>query len=99
MLEQLLASAITLTVENKDSGATVDLTQGTLVQSGPESPGEYSIATNDDRDTITVQFFNQIQDGRSLQESGNYGVVVEVKQNEYLVTESLTRDVTVLSEK
>lgn len=99
VLEQLLASSITLTLKNKDSGTTVDLTQGTRVKDEPDSPGEYRISTNADRNQISVQFFNQIQNGRSLRADGDYEAVVEVRQNNYLVAEELSRDVTVQSQK
>ena len=99
VLEQILSSAITLTLENQSSGATVDLTQGTLVQDVPDQPGEYRITTTTDRDQITVEFFNQIQDGRSLGENGNYEAVVEIMENDYLETETFTRDVTVTKQQ
>lgn len=95
-IEQLLQNVVTLTLKNLNSDATVNLTRGTYVAGEPGNPGEFRINITPERDSIVVQFYNQLQDGRSLNESGDYEAALEIRENEHLVAESIVRDVVVI---
>lgn len=94
-LVAMLGQSIVVVVRRRDTGTTINITQGTLVASDPASPGEYKLSTTSDRNQIDVEFFNEV-DGRSLQPGQAYDATIRVFENPYFKEEEIVRDVSVV---
>ncbi|MBW2278074.1 MAG: hypothetical protein JRF63_11305, partial [Deltaproteobacteria bacterium] len=57
-------------------------------------PGDYNMSLSTDRTSLTINFFNQIQDA-TLHAAGNYMATIGVSSNSYFVVETFTRDMNV----
>lgn len=97
-MSALLGDTLSVTVRRSDQ-LTADLTQGTLIAADekPAEAGEYKIVLNDERDQISIVFFNRIED-MSLHAENEYEARIEVKENDYFQSENFTRNVAVTAD-
>lgn len=86
-LEAELATAVSLVVSSKYTGATADLTSGTIVESNPSAPGEWSWELDDDRDLATMTFFATAPGGLTLKPDVEYDALLSIAPNEYIEPE------------
>ena len=94
-LEGELQAACAFTLSSDQSGATVDILAGNLVDGDPASPGDYSYSINDARDTITVSFYNQSPGGLTVKTDRTYTAAMAIEFNDYIeVVENMTFTVT-----
>ncbi len=85
-LESDLEGAVALVVSSVETGASADLAAGTLVSSNPAAPGEYTWSMNEERDTITLEFYNQTPGGLTLKAGRDYDVQFAVTPNSYVMS-------------
>lgn len=97
LLVLLADGTIALTVLNDDTGVSFDLTGGARVDGAPASAGQYSLALDETRAVLTIQFYNETTTGASLQSGDSCTATIDVLDNAYFVaTETpITRPVTV----
>jgi hypothetical protein len=91
----LYTGGIGVTVANDETGVTHNLNDGTNVASSPDQVGEFLVAASEDGAIVTVEFYNWFQ-GASIRADGDYSATVEVLENEFFVTETFVRQVTVV---
>lgn len=91
----LLPDTIGLTVTNTETDVSFELSEGQQATT-VISPGDYNVTLDAARTTITIEFFNEIE-GASLRVDGSYLAAIDVLANDYFVTETFTRNVTVSS--
>lgn len=87
-LEAEVAPAVTLVVSSMTTGATADLTSGTIVDSNPAAPGEWTWDLDDDRDLATMTFFTTAPGGLTLKPDVEYDAMLSVAPNAYIATEA-----------
>lgn len=86
-LEAELAGAVSLIVSSTSTGATVDLTDGTLVDGIPAAPGEWTWGLNGARNRATMTFFNSSSGGLTLKPDLVYDAMLSIASNSYVETE------------
>jgi hypothetical protein len=88
-LEAELSSAVSLVVTSDETGATADLFSGTIVDSSPAAPGEWTWELDGDRNVATLTFFNAVQGGTALDVSATYDAALSIAFNEYIQEEPI----------
>lgn len=83
-LQDELDGAVSLAVVSAQSGATADLTSGTMVDGEPTAAGEFSWALNDARSEVTLTFYNQTSGGLSLTPGNGYTAQFSVSTNDFV---------------
>lgn len=96
-LEALLGNAIQLIVRSKQTYVEVDLTEGQRIATTPSTNGQYTIAVNNDRNKIFIEFYNRIGD-YSLQVGAGYEAKIVVESNDFIMTGDIFRDVEVVTD-
>jgi hypothetical protein len=82
--ETEMSDSASLLVTSNQSGASADLMAGSIVDSGPSAPGEYSWELNADRDLATMRFFNETPGGLTLTPGLSYTAQLAVTTNDYI---------------
>jgi len=89
----LYTGGFAVTVTDDVTGTTFDITQGTAVMTPPDMAGEYFVDVTPDGGTVTITFNNWFQ-GSSFNVGGDYSATVNVLENDFFVTETFGRDIT-----
>ncbi|RMG96356.1 MAG: hypothetical protein D6705_11460 [Deltaproteobacteria bacterium] len=82
--EQIAADfegTVSLVVSSRETGSSADLAAGTLVSANPAAPGEYAWTIDEDRTTVTLEFYNQTPGGLTLKVGRTYDVQFAVQPN------------------
>ena len=91
----LLGQTVSLQVEKMTTGVTVNLTDGSRINTQPTSAGQYMLSLEEDRLTVSVIFMNETVNGKSLDENESYVASISVvTENSFFIEETFTRDVT-----
>lgn len=100
VLEAELATAVSLVVSSNYTGVTADLMSGTIVESNPAAPGEWSWELDDDRDLATMTFFATAPGGLTLKTDVEYDAMLSIAPNDYIeAEEAFAFTVSVVAEK
>jgi hypothetical protein len=83
-IEGALGDAVGLVVTSDETGASADITSGTLVTGTPSAPGEYAWALDGDRDTATLTFYNESPGGLTLKTDRTYTAQFAIGTNDYI---------------
>ncbi len=79
-----LSGTVSLVVSSRETGATADLAAGSLVPTNPAAPGEYAWSIDDERTTVTLEFYNQTPGGLTLKVGRTYDVEFAVQPNGWI---------------
>jgi hypothetical protein len=90
----LFTGGIGVTAINDATGVTHTLNEGTEVMTMPDQAGEYLVSASEDGRTVTISFYNWLN-GKYFAAGGDYSAAIDVLDNEFFVTETFTRQVTV----
>ncbi len=79
-----LSGTVSLVVTSRETGASADLAAGDLVSANPSAPGEYAWSIDEDRTTVTLEFYNQTPGGLTLKAGRTYDVQFAVQPNGWI---------------
>ena len=88
-LQAELSNAVSLVVTSNATGVTTDLVSGTIVESTPMAPGEWTWELDGDRNEATITFFNEVNGGTALDASATYDAALSIAPNDYIEEEEL----------
>ncbi len=82
-IEDVMMEAATLVVSNEESGASADLSDGTPVDGEPSAPGEFSWELDEERTTLTIEFYNETASGMSIDKGTEYVATLSIAENKF----------------
>jgi hypothetical protein len=82
-IEDVMMEAASLVVSSDESGATANLSDGTPVDGEPSAPGEFSWELDEERTTLTINFFNETASGMSIDKGAEYTAVLSIAENKF----------------
>lgn len=95
LIALLTNGTVALNVTNEETNVNFNLIEGQYSES-ISLPGDYNMSLSPERTTLTINFFNEVGvNGSTLHSGGDYMAQITVSQNDFFVTETFTRDVTV----
>lgn len=81
-----IARVLELMIRSDETGTTVNITDGTYLDSDPTGLGEFTCSLNSGRDVATVTFWNESSDGLTLKTDRTYTVQITIQDNDYVET-------------
>ncbi|MEM7159870.1 MAG: hypothetical protein AAF799_43925 [Myxococcota bacterium] len=84
--ETEMERSVSLFIASDMSGAAADLAVGTPVDGTPAAPGEFAWSLDEDRELVTLTFFNESPGGLTLKPGRPYSAQLSVTSNRYVLS-------------